>query len=115
METTKKVMLQSQLNIDPVLAMDDYQIEARITQLEQRYAAIRLRIDQDPGTLTYKTLNEMLELMAKITHLFSEQVRRKTDEQQKRIKYILDEKQDPAANRWIIKVNRNYQPKLFNK
>ena len=53
--------------------------------------------------------------MAKITHLFSEQVRRKTDEQQKRIKYILDEKQDPAANRWIIKVNRNYQPKLFNK
>jgi hypothetical protein len=95
---------------DPTKQMNDWQIEVRIAQLEQRIAAIESCVDHNPDALTPALLRERIELSIERNHLFFEQVSRKLDEREERIKYLEQEQQNQPARQWKIIVNKDYRP-----
>lgn len=92
---------------DPAKAMNDWQIEARIAQLERRISEIQWRIDHEPDTLTPEIVRERLELSRERNHLYYERVTRLFDYA---THYLLKERQEQPAQQWTIKVNKNYRP-----
>jgi len=91
---------------DPAKAMNDWQIEARIAQLERRISEIQWLVDHEPDTLTPMIVRERLELSRERNHLYYERVTRLFDY----AKHLLNEHQEQPAQQWTIKVNKNYQP-----
>lgn len=86
--------------------MNDWQIEARIAQLERRISEIQWLVDHEPDTLTPMIVRERLELSRERNHLYYERVTRLFDY----AKHLLNENQEQPAQHWTIKVNKNYQP-----
>lgn len=104
------MMIVSLTPTDPAKQMNDWQIEVRIAQLEQRIAAIESRVDHNQDALTPALLRERIELSIERNHLFFEQVSRKLDEREERIKYLEQEQQNQPARQWKIIVNKDYRP-----
>lgn len=82
---------------DPAIAMNDWQIEARIAQLDRRIGEIHWRVDHEPDTLTPSLVRERLELSKERNHLTFEQLKRKFDCLEQ-----MTAQPKPAASRWTI-------------
>lgn len=86
---------------DPAKAMNDWQINARIDQLDRIISEMDWRVKHDPGALTPSLLREKIELSKEVIHLRFEQVKRLFDSLEQK-----DTRPEPAARRWTIHRNQ---------
>lgn len=85
---------------DPAKAMNDWQIEARIAQLDRRIGEIQWRFDHEPNAPRNKHLalaHELLDLSRERNHLRVEQAERLFE-----IWKQTNVQPEPAASHWTI-------------